>query len=121
MSALAQERCQACHPGTPALRREEIDALRREVPEWRVEEVDGVPRLVRRFAFPDFRRALEFAVRVGELAEAEGHHPLLVVEWGATTVAWWTHAIGGLHRNDFVMAAKTDRLYAEALGAAAPR
>lgn len=121
MSALAQERCQACHPGTPPLTAAEIAALRREVPDWEVQEVDGVPRLVRRFSFPDFRHALDFAVRVGELAEAEGHHPLLQIEWGAATVAWWTHAIRGLHRNDFVMAAKTDAAYAAMTGSAEAR
>ncbi|HSE95394.1 MAG TPA: 4a-hydroxytetrahydrobiopterin dehydratase, partial [Methylomirabilota bacterium] len=60
--------------------------------------------------FPTFVAALDFTNRVGALAEAEGHHPALLTEWGRVTVSWWTHAIRGLHRNDFVMAAKTDRL-----------
>ena len=55
--------------------------------------------------------ALEFTNRVGEMAEAEDHHPALLTEWGRVTVAWWTHVVGGLHKNDFVAAAKTDRLY----------
>jgi 4a-hydroxytetrahydrobiopterin dehydratase len=71
---------------------------------------DGVMQLERRFGFPDFAEALAFTNRVGEAAEAEGHHPRLVTEWGSVVVTWWTHKIGGLHRNDFVMAAKTDRL-----------
>jgi 4a-hydroxytetrahydrobiopterin dehydratase len=69
----------------------------------------GIPRLERVFEFPDFARALTFTNRVGALAEAEGHHPALLTEWGKVTVTWWTHAIRGLHRNDFVMAARTDR------------
>ena len=68
-------------------------------------------RLRRVFSFDDFAQALEFTNRVGALAEEEGHHPALLTEWGRTTVTWWTHKIRGLHRNDFVMAAKTAVLY----------
>ncbi|MGH7544375.1 MAG: 4a-hydroxytetrahydrobiopterin dehydratase [Gemmatimonadota bacterium] len=110
MSPLAGERCVACR--RDALRSEpaEIAALRSEVPDWDLREEDGIPRLTRVFLFPDFAKALAFTDRVGALAEAEGHHPALVTEWGRVTVSWWTHAVGGLHRNDFVMAAKTDGL-----------
>ncbi|MBI1736975.1 MAG: 4a-hydroxytetrahydrobiopterin dehydratase [Candidatus Rokubacteria bacterium] len=111
---LAAERCVACRPGAPRLTDSEIAALRSEVPDWRVVERDGVRRVERVFAFPDFASALAFTNRVGAIAEAEGHHPALTTEWGRVTVAWWTHAIGGLHRNDFVMAAKTDAAYAPA-------
>ena len=87
--------------------------LRQEVPAWAVVEREGVPRLERTFSFRNFAEALRFTNRVGELAEEEGHHPALLTEWGKVTVGWWTHKIRGLHRNDFVMAAKTDRLYEE--------
>jgi 4a-hydroxytetrahydrobiopterin dehydratase len=90
-----------------------VAELRREVPAWAVVEREGVPRLERTFSFRNFAEALRFTNRVGELAEEEGHHPALLTEWGKVTVAWWTHKIRGLHRNDFVMAAKTDRLYEE--------
>jgi 4a-hydroxytetrahydrobiopterin dehydratase len=93
---------------------EEAATLRPLISEWREEVVDGVPRLVRIFRFPNFREALAFTVRVGELAEEEGHHPALLTEWGRVTVSWWTHKIRGLHRNDFIMAAKTDAIAAEA-------
>lgn len=66
--------------------------------------------LVRRIKLKNFVAALEMAGAVGELAESENHHPRLVVEYGSLTVCWWTHAIGGLHKNDFIMAARTDRL-----------
>ena len=69
-------------------------------------EIDGIKRLRRVFSFDDFGQALDFTSRVGELAEAEGHHPALLTEWGQTTVSWWTHKIKGLHRNDFIMAAR---------------
>jgi 4a-hydroxytetrahydrobiopterin dehydratase len=87
-----------------------LPVLLAQVPGWAVRERDGVRRLERVFRFPDFAAALAFTERVGALAEAEGHHPALLTEWGQVTVSWWTHAIHGLHRNDFVMAAKTDRL-----------
>ena len=108
MSALADERCVACRPATPRMTAAEIEALRPEVPEWSVVERDGVPRLERVFRFANFAEALAFTNAVGALAEAAGHHPALTTEWGRVTVGWWTHAIAGLHRNDFVMAAKTD-------------
>jgi 4a-hydroxytetrahydrobiopterin dehydratase len=77
----------------------------------------GIPHLTRRFAFDNFAHALTFTNRVGDIAEQEGHHPALLTEWGKVTVSWWTHAIGGLHKNDFVMAAKTDEVFRSALGA----
>jgi 4a-hydroxytetrahydrobiopterin dehydratase len=85
-------------------------ALRPQIPDWQVVEREGIPRLERVFSFPNFATALAFTDRVGALAEAEGHHPALLTEWGRVTVTWWTHKIGGLHRNDFIMAAKTDQL-----------
>jgi 4a-hydroxytetrahydrobiopterin dehydratase len=74
-------------------------------------EQDGVKKLTRVFRFGDFAQALAFTNALGRLAEDEGHHPALLTEWGRTTVMWWTHTIKGLHRNDFVMAAKADELY----------
>jgi 4a-hydroxytetrahydrobiopterin dehydratase len=93
---------------------DEIPALHAEVPEWQLVERNGVKRLERVFKFKNFIQALDFTNRVGQLAEAEGHHPALVTEWGRVTVTWWTHKIKGLHQNDFIMAAKTDRAYAAA-------
>lgn len=110
MNRLAEHHCEPCRSGAPRVGEEELPQLVSEVPEWTLQEVDGVRRLVRSFRFANFKQALEFTNRVGALAEDEGHHPLLVTEWGQVTVQWWTHKIGGLHRNDFVMAAKTDAL-----------
>jgi len=76
-------------------------------PEWGINEQG---HLERSFPFSDFKAAMAFANRVGELAEQEGHHPLLHVTWGRCAVEFWTHEIGGLHDADFIMAAKTDRL-----------
>jgi 4a-hydroxytetrahydrobiopterin dehydratase len=108
--ALAQEKCVPCRGDAPKLTASEIEQFARQVPAWKVIEEKGEPRLVREFKLADFAAALAFANRVGAIAEEEDHHPALLVEWGKVTVSWWTHAIGGLHHNDFVMAAKTDEL-----------
>jgi 4a-hydroxytetrahydrobiopterin dehydratase len=89
----------------------EIAEFHPQVPDWEIVELDGIKRLRRVFSLDDFELALEFTNMVGELAEEEGHHPALLTEWGRTTVTWWTHKIKGLHRNDLIMAAKTDELY----------
>jgi 4a-hydroxytetrahydrobiopterin dehydratase len=111
VSVLTAERCVACRRDAPTVTDAEIRELKPQVPEWELIEVDGVQRLRRVFAFQDFAQALTFTDAVGAAAEAEGHHPALLTEWGRVTVQWWTHKIRGLHRNDFIMAAKTDELY----------
>ena len=110
MTSLVQERCVACRRDAPTVTDTEVAELHPQVPDWEVIEVDGVKRLQRVFSFSNFAEALDFTNEVGALAEVERHHPALLTEWGRTTVAWWTHKIRGLHRNDFIMAAKTDSL-----------
>jgi 4a-hydroxytetrahydrobiopterin dehydratase len=104
-------KCIPCRGGDPSLTDEQIQALRPQIPDWNVVERDGIKRLERVFKFRNFKDALAFTVKVGDLAEAEDHHPTLKTEWGKGTVTWWTHVIKGLHQNDFVMAAKTDQIY----------
>lgn len=116
MSSLVGMKCVACRKGEPTVTEAEVAELHPQVPEWQVLEREGVKRLERVFKFDDFAEALVFTNRVGEIAEAEGHHPVLLTEWGKVTVSWWTHKIRGLHRNDFIMAAKTDQLYSEKIG-----
>jgi 4a-hydroxytetrahydrobiopterin dehydratase len=111
MSDLAQMKCVACRGGEPTLTSEQINDLNLNVPEWQIFTVDGIPRLQRVFKFKDFIEAVAFSNKVAMVAEEEDHHPLVITEWGRVTVQWWTHKIGGLHNNDFIMAAKTDRLY----------
>lgn len=107
---LAQEHCQACRGDAPAATDTEIHAWRAEIPEWKLIGEDGVQKLQRQFSFKDFAGAMAFTHRVAELAEAEQHHPALLTEWGKVTVTWWTHKLNGLHRNDFICAARTDAL-----------
>ncbi len=116
MQPLGDEKCEACRKGAPTVTEAEKSELLPQLPEWRVVEREGIERLERAISFPDFSEALEFTRRVGALAEAEGHHPAILTEWGRVTVTWWTHKIRGLHRNDFVMAARTDRLLSPAEG-----
>ncbi len=110
MTNLSQMKCVACRGGEPTLSEAQIAEFRPQVPEWEVKEVDGVKRLERVFKFKNFVEALAFTDKVGAAAEEQGHHPLIVTEWGRVTVQWWTHKIGGLHQNDFIMAARTDKL-----------
>ena len=88
------------------------------VPLWSLQEGDA--RLVRRFEFKDFVQAMEFVNRVAGIAEAEGHHPDIAIHWNKVDLVLWTHAIGGLHENDFIVAAKIDRLLIDQGGAGAP-
>jgi 4a-hydroxytetrahydrobiopterin dehydratase len=113
MRILSAERCVACRRDSPRVTEAEIVELGPEVPDWQLLERDSIVRLERIFHFPNFADALAFTNRVGALAEEEAHHPALLTEWGRVTVTWWTHKIRGLHRNDFIMAAKTDALAAE--------
>ena len=110
---LTQERCVACRKDSPRVTDDEVAELKPQIPEWNLLEREGIQRLERTYRFPDFAQALAFTNRVGALAEAEGHHPMLVTEYGRVGVSWWTHKIRGLHRNDFIMAAKTDQLATE--------
>lgn len=110
MSALAEMQCEPCRADSPAATEDEKREWLAEIPDWTIRNVDGMDRLSRSYKFKNFVEALDFTNRVGALAEEHDHHPLLITEWGKTTVEWWTHSIGGLHRNDFILAAKTDKL-----------
>jgi len=111
MSNLREMKCVTCRAGEPTVTDAEIDALLPQIPGWQIKEVDGMKRLERTFKFKNFAQALEFTNKVGAIAEEEDHHPMIVTEWGKVTIDWWTHKIGGLHKNDFIMAAKTDQIY----------
>jgi 4a-hydroxytetrahydrobiopterin dehydratase len=110
MGALNQEKCTACRADAPQVTESEIPELSLQIPQWTVLR-EGILKLQRVFRFKNFAEAMAFTVQVGALAESANHHPAILTEWGKVTVTYWTHAIRGLHRNDFVMAARTDDLF----------
>ena len=110
MGDLLQMKCEACHKGAPTATAAEIAEFLLQVPGWQIVERDGIKRLERVYKFKNFAEALSFSQDVGTIAEEYGHHPAILTEWGSVTVTWWTHKIRGLHRNEFIMAAKTGQL-----------
>lgn len=110
MTKLSQQSCEACRADAPKVSDDELAELMRMIPEWQPVVIDDVLQLKREFKFKNFKQAMAFSNRLADLAEAEGHHPGIFTEWGKVTVTWWSHSIQGLHRNDFIMAAKTDTL-----------
>jgi 4a-hydroxytetrahydrobiopterin dehydratase len=115
MTALSQMKCVACRADSPHMLEADMREVLPQIPDWHLIERADIKQLERVFTFKNFAQALAFTNRVGEIAEAEDHHPAILTEWGKVTITWWTHAIKGLHRNDFIMAAKTDRVYATTL------
>jgi 4a-hydroxytetrahydrobiopterin dehydratase len=107
MTELASKTCVPCKGGTPPLKGEELNELRRQVPEWEVVEEHHLRRV---FRFKNFREALDFVNKVGGLAEEQGHHPDISFGWGRVEVTIWTHKIDGLTESDFIFAAKVDTL-----------
>jgi 4a-hydroxytetrahydrobiopterin dehydratase len=107
-SMLAEKSCTPCRGGIPPLTAEEAERLRAQAPEWSL--LDDATRIERRFRFGNFREAFAFVARAADLAEAEGHHPDISFGWGYATVSLRTKKIKGLHENDFIMAAKLDRI-----------
>lgn len=110
MTDLTSQRCEVCRVGAPQATREEIEEYKPQIPDWEIIDVGGIDRLQRTYKFKNFAQALEFANKVGTIAEEQDHHPAILVEYGKVTVTWYTHKIEGLHANDFIMAARSDRL-----------
>jgi len=110
MTDLASKNCVPCRGGVPPLAGKELDRLAEQLPDWKV--VEG-HHITRNFKFPDFRKALAFVNKAGDVAEEQGHHPDILLSWGKAEVTTWTHAINGLTESDFILAAKIDRLYSQ--------
>jgi 4a-hydroxytetrahydrobiopterin dehydratase len=106
---LAERHCIACKPGTPPLPSAEVEALLDRLTRWTVEEAASHQQLTKTYKFKGFMPAVDFVNRVAPIAEAEGHHPDLLVSYGSVTVKLWTHAAGGLTENDFILAARIDQ------------
>jgi 4a-hydroxytetrahydrobiopterin dehydratase len=107
MSELASKTCVPCRGDVPPIKGKHLERLAQQIPQWKVVNEHHVART---FTFPDFKQALAFVNRVGELAEQQGHHPDILLAWGKAEVTLWTHKIDGLSDSDFIMAAKINRL-----------
>ena len=109
MADLASEELVVLNASSVGLSTDEVNELKPQLPEWTVVN-DGMAKLERTYRFDTFASAMAFANKVGNAADEVDHHPELTTTWGRTTVRWWTHSLGGLSRNDFIMAAKTDAI-----------
>ena len=103
--------CEACRAGAPPATDSELNGFLEQSPDWQRLVIDDEPRLRRVYRCDNFASALVFTNAVGEIAEAEGHHPALLTEWGRVTVDWWTHKIRDIHLNDLILAARSDVLF----------
>lgn len=113
MNDLTKMNCTEPKKGDPHITSAEIEEYYPQIPEWAIVEVEGVKQLTRQYSFPNFVSALEFTNKIGDLADAEDHHPSILTEWGKVTLTWWTHVVKGLHLNDFITAAKSDEIYSK--------
>ena len=110
INTLADKKCVPCRGGVPPLEGEELSRLAAQLPGWKVIEQHHIEKT---FLFPDFKSALDFVVRVGAVAEEQGHHPDITLSWGQVGVKTYTHKINGLTESDFILGAKIDRLYSQ--------
>ena len=111
MTDLSEKTCSACRVGAPLATEAEIADTLKHLPEWSVIQVNGINQMTRAYTFKNFVSALAFTNAIGAVAEEYNHHPALLTEWGKVTVTWWTHKIKGLHENDLIMAAKTEKIF----------
>jgi 4a-hydroxytetrahydrobiopterin dehydratase len=108
MSTLASKNCVPCRGEVPALHGRELHDLSHQLPNWQVVDEHHITRT---FQFPNFQGALDFANRVGAIAEEQGHHPDILVSWGKAQITIWTHKVNGLTESDFILAAKVDQIH----------
>jgi 4a-hydroxytetrahydrobiopterin dehydratase len=116
MDDLAQKHCTRIEASTPILDEQEIARFAEQLTGWQIGEKEGDPRLENVFKFQNFSQAMNFTTEVARISNEEDHHPAILTEWGKVTVTWWTHRIKGLHQNDFIMAAKTSKIYGDQYG-----
>ena len=106
--SLKESKCEACTIDAPLVSDSEAKILLLELEGWVIESVSGINQLIKTYKFSNYAESLDFSNKVADLAESEDHHPKIVLEYGSVEVSWWSHKIKGLHKNDFICAAKTD-------------
>jgi len=115
MHTLSEQPLQVCTSTSQAILNSEINQHLSELNDWKLATDNNVKQILKSYKFKNFAAALAFTNKVGELAEAENHHPKLCIEWGRVTISWWTHTVNGLFINDFIMAARCDAVYTKEL------
>ena len=109
MSDLASNTCEACRIDAPTVSDNEAAMIMKEIEGWDLIN-DGIKKLKKEFSFSNYSDSVDFLNKVADMADKEDHHPQIILEWGKVTVIWWSHKIKGLHKNDFICAAKTNNL-----------
>jgi len=107
---LSDKKCEACTIDAPLVNSDDYPELLKELKDWSIEE-ESINKLVKTYNFANYADSVSFANKIADLAEAEDHHPKIVLEWGAVKLEWWSHKIKGLHLNDFICAAKSDKIF----------
>ncbi|TYK66427.1 4a-hydroxytetrahydrobiopterin dehydratase [Colwellia echini] len=110
---LTEVSCVACTINSTKIAAQKATELLLLIPNWQLHNRDNIMLLEREYTFKNYKLAWDFANKISVMAETEGHHPAILLEWGKVTVTWWTHTINGLHQNDFICAAKTDALFSK--------
>lgn len=111
MNLLTTASCEACKKNAPSLSSTELNSLLPEIPDWQLINDNGINKLQQIFTIKNYQQAVKFTLAIAELAEQQGHHPKITLEYGQVSVQWWTHIINGLHKNDVIMAAKSSDIF----------
>ena len=106
--SLKESKCEACTIDALLVSDSEAKVLLLELDGWVIESDSGINQLIKTYKFSNYTESLDFSNKVADLAESEDHHPKIILEYGSVEVSWWSHKIKGLHKNDFICAAKTD-------------
>ena len=110
MNTLANKEIILSKKGDSAMSQQDAEELLQSLSGWSIIHDNGMDKLVKIYELDDYKQTMSLTNKFGLIAEQYNHHPVIVTEWGKVTVTWWTHVIGGLHLNDFIMAAKCDRI-----------
>ena len=110
MSDLTDKKCEACTIDAPLVNSVDYPELLKELEDWSIEE-ESINKLVKSYNFANYADSVSFANKIADLAEAEDHHPKIVLEWGSVKLEWWSHKVKGLHLNDFICASKSDKVF----------
>jgi 4a-hydroxytetrahydrobiopterin dehydratase len=110
LSDLTDKKCEACTIDAPLVNSVDYPELLKDLEDWSIEE-ESINKLVKTYNFAHYADSVSFTNKIADLAETEDHHPKIVLQWGSVKLEWWSHKIKGLHLNDFICAAKSDKIF----------